>query len=58
MTLRNLLFELLDAGTDNLDTELIFYAESSEGSGELHAIEKNCCDVSINGNCIQLFMHD
>ena len=58
MTLRDLLVELLDAGTDNLDTEILFYSEEPDEEFGNYAIEHNKIDVSINGKCIQLFMHD
>ena len=58
MTLRELIFELLNAGTDNLDTPIVFYSEIPEGWGKFYIEAKNILDVSMNCNCIQLYMHD
>lgn len=58
MTLRELLFKLLDAGVDNLDSKVIFFQEGISSWGEGSAIEADFCDISVNGDCVQLFVHN
>lgn len=57
MTLRDLLFELLDAGVNDLDTELIFYSEKETEHGSA-ALQHDHIDIAKNGNCLQLFLYN
>ena len=46
MTLRELLFKLLDAGVDNLDSKVIFFQEGISAWGEESAVEADYCAIS------------
>ena len=57
MTLQNLINELTDlyaAGVSG-DTEIILFAERTEDNKSV-ACQMNTLSVSINGDCVQLFM--
>lgn len=56
MTLRELLFKLLDAGVDNLDSKVIFFQEGISAWGEESAVEADYCAISKNGDCLQFFV--
>ena len=59
MTLSKLIEELTALYADGVpgETELIFFAERSlEGSKYPAAIQMDTLSVSINGDCVQLFM--
>jgi hypothetical protein len=63
MTLRDLLFELLDAGVDDLDAEVIAYHEETEvidkiSTGKYVAIQDDFIDIAKNGDCVQIFLHN
>lgn len=66
MTLRDLLFELLDAGVNDLDAEVIAFHEETEVIDKTDgicysknvAIQDNTIDISRNGNCVQILLYN
>lgn len=64
MKLRDLICELMDCGIDDLDAEVIaFHEESEEIDNKNHirkymAIEDDIIDISKNGDCMQIFLHN
>ena len=63
MKLRDLICELMDCGIDNLDAEVIAFHEEAEvideiGTGKYVAIQDDIIDISVNGDCVQLFVHN
>ena len=64
MKLRDLICELMDCGIDDLDAEVIaFHEESEEIDNKNHirkymAIQDDIIDISKNGDCVQIFLHN
>lgn len=64
MKLRDLICELMDCGIDDLDAEVIAYHEESEEIDskdhirKYMAIEDDFIDISKNGDCVQIFLHN
>lgn len=59
MTLQNLINELTDLYAEGVpgDTELILFADRTiEGTKYKSAIQMDTLSISINGDCVQLFM--
>ena len=59
MTVKNLIRELekLKAAGVSEDTELVLFADYTlEGENYKSAIQMDTLSVSINGDCVQLFM--
>lgn len=57
MTIRDLLFGLLDAGTDNLDTEDVLFSEHQSKNGSF-IIQHDYLDIGMNGKSLQILMYD
>ena len=65
MKLRDLICELMDCGIDDLDAEVIAFHEESEVEvideirfAKYVAIQDDFIDISKNGNCVQIFLHN
>lgn len=63
MKLRDLICELMDCGIDDLDAEVIAFHEEAEVIDEIRfakylAIQDDFIDISKNGNCLQIFLHN
>lgn len=57
MTIRDLLFGLLDAGTDSLVTEVVLFSEHQSKNGSF-IIQHDHLDIGMNGKCLQILMYD